>query len=184
MGEVLAQGLLPPHWKLQGPDSQGKGEAASQAGVAWRPQPDVLPYAGTGLAGGNRRDTFFWAKEKEWKLLFSVTVDVQALQVGRVGCYRLSIADFQGSGQFCTSRETVLPGKGTLQERQGSPFWDYHEQKSKDLYFFFGSFILGLILNLQKSCGNGIEFPYVFHSASHDMIILCGHLSRLTLQCY
>ena len=49
------------------------------------------------------------------------------------------------------------------------------KKKGKDLYFFFGSFILGLILNLQKSCGNGIEFPYVFHSASHDTIILCGH---------
>ena len=137
MDEVLAKGLLPPPWKLQAPDSQGKAEAASQAGVAWRPQPDGLPYgAGPVLAGGNRRETFFWGKEEAWRLLFSVTVATQALQVGRVGWYQLSIAGFQGSGQFCSSRETVLPGKGTLQDWKGSPFWDYNEKKKGRIYIF------------------------------------------------
>ena len=68
-----------------------------------------------------------------------------------------------------------MPGTGTLQERKGLLSGIIMKKKGKDLYFFFGSFILGLILNLQKSCGNGIEFLYVFRSASRDTIILCGH---------
>ena len=177
MGEVLAKGLLPPPWKLQGPDSQGKAEAASEAGVAWRPQPDGPPYgAGPVLAGGNGRETFFWGKGEAWKLLFSESLWLRRPhRSAGWGDNQLSIAYFQGSGQFCSSRETVLPGTGTLQERKGLLSGIIMKKKGKDLYFFFGSFILGLILNLQKSCGNGIEFPYVFRSASHDTIILCGH---------
>ena len=138
MDEVLAKGLLPPPWKLQAPDSQGKAEAASQAGVAWRPQPDGLPYgAGPVLAGGNRRETFFWGKEEAWKLLFSESLWLhRPRKSAGWGDNQLSIAGFQGSGQFCSSRETVLPGKGTLQDWKGSPFWDYNEKKKGRIYIF------------------------------------------------
>ena len=119
------------------------------------------------LAGGNGRETFFWGKEEAWKLLFSESLWLRRPhRSAGWGDNQLSIADFQGSGQFCSSRETVLPGTGTLQERKGLLSGIIMKKKGKDLYFFFGSFILGLILNLQKSCGNGIEFPYVYLAPS------------------
>ena len=72
---------------MQGPDSQGKAEAASQAGVAWRPQPDGPPYGAGPVAGRRKweRNLFLRKGGSVKTALLRVTVAAQAPQVGRLG---------------------------------------------------------------------------------------------------
>ena len=70
-----------------------------------------------------------------------------------------------------------MPGRGTLQEQKGSPFWDYNEKKKKgkELYFFPWLVYFGINFKFISELWQWYRVSYVFHSASCDMIILCGH---------
>ena len=137
--------------KIAGARFTGKGGAASQAGVAWRPQPNVLPYgAGPVLAGGNRRETFSEERKKREGCSSQSLWLRRPCKSGGWGDTSFPLLVFRAQDNSAPAGRQSCLGEGLCRSKKGLLSGTIMKKKKKGrIYIFFlGSFILGLILNL------------------------------------